>query len=1026
MPDGPDEQLLWQLRGLRDAMGGPTLEALRHRGGPGVSTTSEMLSGKRPPSRQTAERFVEACLRYGRERGIAAAEDHDLLILMGLRDDRRPAPLLERDEELRWCTEHLRRTAVRNQGGLIVVEGPAGIGKTALLRLVRSIGNSLGLVTLAGRGTPLSREMFYSGVRDLLARWMSGPIRDGDLQLPPAASHMLGIAGNAAQGGPADATDGFEALVRALELRTAVTGAVLVVDDVQWLDRSSLRWLVYLSSRLDQLPISIVVGRRLHEESGDETLLNQLAAAAARRILPMPLSQAAVAELIRRRYDAHVNEAFAVACHSRSGGNPFMLDQLLHEADRRSIGQDEASVKIIEKIIPSRVTELVDERVGRYGQAALALVRAVAVLGAPARIDEIARFAGLDITAATTELDRLCAGELLNHEPVIDFVHPLIRDAVERAMTPSQRSAAHARAARALHTAGAPAELVGAHLVPVFARGDPWVVTMSREAAREASAAGAADEATRYLRRALHEPPTPDLIARIRLELGHALTHVSLPQAHQELLLAYQDADDDELRAAAALALAKAYAHADRMGDSVRHLTRAINDVTSEPFRQRLMAERLIWATFWADDPERVRRSVELSEVAAHATVDDHAGQTAIALYAWDRVLRGEPRRQGLALIHPIVDSGLNFTDATLGFDIPTVVAFVEMFSEELALARRLFDGAVQQLRAAGWSGTHLAFTQAHVAHVALREGRLADAEADARIALRIADRLGEVVPATWYATGSLIEALVARGAVKDAQRVADRRHYSREQPAAFIVPNPKVSYGELLAATGRAEQAIAVLRHGGDWLQRRGVHNPAFAPWRLKLAELLSSSAPAEATRHAQTALEQAERFGAPTPRIRSRLALAALTQRADAEALLREAVDIAESSPNRLIHAQALLALSLVRHRGPDRRLGRETLRAGRRLAAQCRAGTLVGRFGRILGDAGPADGRHPVWTRLTAEEQRVGELIVAGHTESEAANTMALAREQVTRMLSTVLRICETNDLVEVGQLLSADGP
>ena len=105
---------------------------------------------------------------------------------------------------------------------------------------------------------------------------------------------------------------------------------LLAVDDLQWCDRPSLRFLAYLARRLEGSPILLAATLRSGEAGTDPTLLGELTGdAAAERLWPGPLSEAGVRDLVRERLGRDADPAFCAACHEATRGNPLLLGQLL-------------------------------------------------------------------------------------------------------------------------------------------------------------------------------------------------------------------------------------------------------------------------------------------------------------------------------------------------------------------------------------------------------------------------------------------------------------------------------------------------------------------------------------------------------------------------------------------------------------------------------------------------------------------------------------------------------------------------
>src|SRR6185295_3402915 len=142
----------------------------------------------------------------------------------------------------------------------------------------------------------------------------------------------------------------------------------------------------------------------------------------------------------------------------------------------------------------------------------------------------------------------LARAEILRPEPPPGFVHPLVRDAVYTSIPLGERELLHARAATVLRENGASLDQVAGQLMLTPRRGDPDVARVLNEAGTAAFHRGAVDNAVSYLRRALEEPPPPDLRPRLLLDLGQVEALVSGPEATRHLREAYAGLDDTPLK----------------------------------------------------------------------------------------------------------------------------------------------------------------------------------------------------------------------------------------------------------------------------------------------------------------------------------------------------------------------------------------------------------------------------------------------------------------------------------------------
>ena len=167
------------------------------------------------------------------------------------------------------------------------------------------------------------------------------------------------------------------------------------------------------------------------------------------------------------------------------------------------------------------------------------------------------------------------------------------------------------------------------------------------------------------------------------------------------------------------------------------------------------------------------------------------------------------------------------------------------MYCDQPGRAEDLFNTGIVEFEAKGWRGAHLSFVYTLLGYVRYRRGRLAEAEDFVRNGLQIADRVGQGIPAQWYAIGTLIETLLARGNTEEAQRVADTYKLGEGFPNAVVYPDPQAVWGKLLLAQGRTDEALRILSAAGKRLDLRGTRNPSWSPWQLDLALAQFSRSP-------------------------------------------------------------------------------------------------------------------------------------------------------------------------------------
>ncbi len=1001
----PDDHVRRQLRTLQRVVGDPTDGVLARRSGVSAATFSEVMSGKRRPREEFVAKVVTGCLVSARRGGHAPLDVQRVLHALRLPGHTAAdAGILERDDDLSRCSAVLDAVRAR-AGATVVVEGPAGIGKSELVAQVCAEAAVRGVVPLAVRGNQRDQTMAFGAVRTLLTRWTTGrSARERQALFAGAAEFArvpLGVP-RPGRHGPDSMIGLTEALYWLVVNATSLVGAgreeeglLLAVDDAHWIDEESLAWLEFLADRLTGLPVVVLLAYRPHERHAPT--LARIALRATEVVRPRPLGPQAVRTIISRGLPSRhaPDDRFCAAFLERSGGNPFYLRWMLDVARERGLTPTASDAAAVGTLTPRNVVLYLNERLGGLGPDARRLAQAIAVLGPGDSLGNAARLAALTPDEAKLQYDRLCHAAILTPGPTVDFHHPIIRSAVYDDMDPSRRSDVHLEAARLLHDRHAASDAVAAHLLDVHTAADPWVVDRMAEAASEAWASGLSNTAARYLERAVDEPPPPEQRCRVRLRYGQALALGQVAAALPELLTAYHQAPDDELRTEAAIALANTHAYAHQLGQSVRLLDTAIDRCTDERLRRRALAEQLLWAVWWADDPLRADRTDLLDRIAPPLTGDTTAERLLIILQAWNLVLRGRPRTEGLAAARRVIRRGVVFSDVNTGMEIATITAFTHLYSGETDIAHSLFEQAIEEFERDGWRGTHLAFAYANRGRTALLCGRLSDAVADADIALRLARRSGDGTSAEWFATGTLIEALVARGDVDRAATVGTGRGYREQQPDALILPVPKIVLGTLLLAQGRPDQAAGALREAGRRLDAATMTNPAVCPWRFELAHALRHSAPGEAREIAATAQEQADLFGDPTTRGRALRVLAAVDPGIEP---LEESACLLRDAPNRWQYLQTLADLGRALARSGHTADARRTFTEALGLADECGAIAQREAVARHLTAIGATPDRPRRANALSPRLRRVAHLAAEGRSEAEIAHKVLLSLEVV----------------------------
>ncbi|WP_157874463.1 AAA family ATPase, partial [Streptomyces sp. AcH 505] len=374
--------------------------------------------------------------------------------------------LLERDTELA-CVEAALRAAGGGTSSLVLVTGPVGIGRSVLLRSLPDLAAGQDVRVLRANAAPMEQDFAHGVVHQLFD------------SLPPAGADTGAATATSAHTDPF--TDPFDP--RALLAGAAPhTRLLILVDDLQWADVPSLRWLARLARPAGRrqgsaAPAAVVVCTlRDGDARARHSAVREVADAATGILRPAPLSLDATRALIRAQYGTPGHDEYARACHETSAGNPLFLTSVLLTMAGAGFPPTAEHSAQASALRPSALRERLASLLRTQPPGVAALAAAVASFGTQDDPALVRQLSGLDEEGFAAALRALRDIGLLTdaHEP--RFVHPVVRDAVESTMTPSERERAHTAAADMLHRRGRPAEQVAAHLTAVATVDRPWAV----------------------------------------------------------------------------------------------------------------------------------------------------------------------------------------------------------------------------------------------------------------------------------------------------------------------------------------------------------------------------------------------------------------------------------------------------------------------------------------------------------------------------------------------------------------------
>jgi DNA-binding CsgD family transcriptional regulator len=939
------------------------------------------------------------------------------------------APLLERERELARLT-HALAEAGCGRGQFVLIEGPAGLGKTTLLRSAASTAAERGFVCLRARAGELERDFAYGCLRQLLEPALaktSSAERERLFEGAAALAAPLFTSSSAVT--PSMRSDGTFAMLHGaywlLNNLAAEASLALYIDDLHWCDTESLKFLNYLAPRLDGLRLAVFASTR-----GDESLAPDLArlfaAPEVTVVRPEPLSVDATATLCDRRLETSVAREFAAACREATGGNPFYLEALLREATTRGLSGNRREAAQVRRLGPAEVARAVRVRLSAAPKAAAALVSAFAVLGDGAAVAEAAQLADLAPDEAARATDSLIALAILRLADGLEFVHPIVREAVYAGIGSHERARSHARAAEILLERGAPEERIAAQIAEAEPCGDAKRVELLRRVAAAAFARGASAAAAAWLRRALREPAPPPSRALVLLELGSAELRLALPDAAEHLSSAVAAIREPALLARAVRELANALSMAGDADGAIAAIERAV--VTIEP-KDRELA--LVLEAELAAKSQQARRE---ARAPAARRLERHKGlrgdtpgeRLVLASLAFERARASTTARDAVRHIERGLIAGRLLDEQESDVVGPFYALVLGLLATDaLDLADTCIEKALVTARARA-SIPATAFLTAHRGWFGLRRGAVPQAEADARAALALMSD-HDIQLGRRFALALLVAALLEMGDFDGAERELETTGLAVDIPPGLANNDLLEVRGLLRFARGSTQAALDDLLEFGRRDELWGGASPLASRWRSRACLVLAALGDLGRARDmAAEDLALARRWGAATD-IGVALRAGGLVESGAASlARLREAVEVLARSPAKLEHARALVDFGAALRRANRRVDARGALAEGLEAAERCGAAALVARARIELRAAG---GRQSATAgsgaqRLTVAERRVAELAAKGHSNPQIAQALFVTRKTVETHLGHIYAKLHISGRVELGRALAAD--
>ena len=885
--------------------------------------------------------------------------------------------------------QHLFAQCRDGGGRVVLVEGGLASGKTHLLHEFSRSAQESGATLLFATGSRAEHEM-QMGVIEQLFR-----------NIDPADTPSTRSPGPPRPGGRPweDLCEGTWTNPQALATKVhKLCGALLTlardrpivvaVDDIQFCDVASLRFLLSLQRRLAASRMLLVLTEWARAQSTLPEFHAELTRHPHHRLRLVPLCPTSIGHLIEATLDCPNPAQAADTYHGLTGGNPLLVRALIE--DQHARGGDPDGETRAEPVPGVAYTQAVLSCLHRWEPQLLDVARAIAVLGHcanPQLISQLleARQAVVDDAIAVMTDAGLLAGSR--------FRHPAAQSAVLEGLHSADRTAIHLGAAALLYRRGASSCDVAGHLLVAGQVEDRWAKNVLRDAAAQALAADDTAVALRCLELALHSSTDRHdrigiimVLVRTLWRVNPAATAPYLPELRVAVLegdLAGRDA-------------ATVVRYLLWNGD-IEGAAKAVAALTGTPeLIDPQSAAELAIAHHWFFGADRGR----LSELRfdGPAGVDPWVNATNRLATLWTRSSADAAATSAQHILE-----NCRLEDTTV--EVVAMSVYALMGGGKLDLAAFWCEQLTREARKHN-EVTWQAVLGALGAAIALHRGDATSATERARAAL-------EMLPAQgWGVLIGLPKAilLLAHTAMGDNDASIDLL------PLPYYTLNTVFSLhylrarGHYYLGVGRPLAASRDFQLCGKLLHEWGVDIPKLIPWRTDLAQAnLELGHTSEARYLAEQQLERAKVVDTRTRGISLRV-LAATSELADRPALLRRAVAYLQAAGDRLELARAQSDFS-----GVWQQLGEYELAGvlARQAAQATEAASPASRPVQRRPPAGcpepPAERgadeqSHPV---LTGAELRVAELAALGHTNREISRTLYITVSTVEQHLTRAYR-------------------
>jgi DNA-binding CsgD family transcriptional regulator len=907
--------------------------------------------------------------------------------------------ILGRDLEIGVVSGFLDR--VESGPKALVIEGPAGIGKTTIWRAGVGDATNRGYRVLVSRGAESEARLSYAALGDLL-----GDIPETLLSgMPIALRRALDAALLRADvpGGSLDQRAVSLATAHAVRSLAADAPLVIAIDDLHWLDGPSTRVLSFALRRVSSERIGVLVSVRQGSGSKGDLIDLDRAMAQTTHLTVGPLPPEPLGRVLRDRTSRSLPHPDIARLHRITGGNPLFAIEMARAAEGAGIPADPGGVWSV----PEDLQQLLSARLAALPPSAHEPMLAIAASSQPTW-EMVLDIAGSRerTLAALARAEK--AGVIERAAGRVRFSHPLLGSTVYLNSPPAERRAIHGRLAA---MTGDPEERAR-HLALGAAGPDPDVAMALEQASRRARVRGAPDAAADLADLACRMTGPADLADLRRRRLDAAECRFDAGDAARAIGLIR------DTIAACPPGLERAemlYRLASMSWMNLVHGVRspceqALAEAGDDPGLQGGIHHALAWVAFYLGDLDaalaEARQAVDLVANVA----DPAARADAIAILAFVRYLRGDTDLADLSeaiALQDVAMTGGSWTEGSVYTTPRSILGLALMWTGRLDDARDVLERELAEYELRGMY-TVRQEVLCYLAELECRAGRWRLASQYADEAMDIVQESGQTATQSHVVLFNQAWAAAHLGHVDEARRQATTGlRLAEANDDEFNAAWNRAVLGFIDISLADHDGARRNLEPAVGFLERLHSAEPAIIPCVPDLVEaLVGLGRIDEADRLVRRLEEQADaldRVWARAVALRARALIAAAAgDLATAERAARASVEQLEGFDQPFETARSLLVLGQIHRRGKRKRFAREYLE---------RAQDAFNALGaRLWADRAQADlrrigGRPSTPFELTETERNIATLVARGHTNQETADALFVSAGTVQANLKRV---------------------